>query len=66
MLVQQFLMEKQITLMPQPLYSPDVAPCESWLFLRLKMGFTVDVVGHLKLQMQHGSWPASHAKGGFL
>jgi len=129
MSMQQFLMEKQITLMPQPLYSPNLAhkspschshcipqtlhtnhphatatvfprPCtqitllpqslyspnlahkspschshcipytlhtDFWWFLRQKiLLFTVDVLGHLKLWMQHGSCPASCAKGGSL
>jgi len=26
----------------------------------------VSVLGHLKLQVQHGSQPASHAEGGFV
>jgi len=53
--------------MPQPLYSPDLAHCDSWLFLRLKKwAFMVSVLGHLKLQVQHGSQPASHAEGGFV
>jgi len=67
MSVQQFLMEKQITLMPQPPYSPDLALCDSCLFLRLKKwAFMFNVLGLLKLLMQHGSRPASHAKEGFL
>jgi len=67
MSVQQFLMEKQITLMPQPLYSPDLAHCDVWWLLRLKKwAFKSWCFGHLKLWMQHGSWPASRTKGGFL
>jgi hypothetical protein len=30
MSVQQFLMEKQITIMPQALYFPDLAHCDIW------------------------------------
>jgi hypothetical protein len=33
-----FLAEKEITLMPQPSYSPDLAPCDFWLFPKLKTG----------------------------
>jgi hypothetical protein len=67
MSVQQFVMDKQITVMPKPPYSPDVAPCDFWWFLRLKKwSFMMGVLGHLKLRMQYGSQPASRAKGGFL
>jgi hypothetical protein len=38
MAVQQFLAEKEITLTPQPSYSPDLAPCDFWLFPKLKTG----------------------------
>ena len=35
-LVQQFLSNPSIALLRQPLYSPDIAPCDFWLFLKLK------------------------------
>ena len=35
-LVQSFLVKHQITQVAQPHYSPDFAPCEYWLFLKLK------------------------------
>jgi len=38
MAVQQFLVEKQITLTLQPPYLPDLAPCDFWLFPRLNIG----------------------------
>jgi hypothetical protein len=38
MIVQQFLAEKQIPLTPQPLYPPDLEPCDFWRFPRLRMG----------------------------
>jgi hypothetical protein len=41
MAVQQLLAEKQITLMLQPCYLPELAPCDFWLFPRLKMRLQV-------------------------
>jgi len=35
--VQQFLAEKSIPVITQPLYSPDLAPSYFWLFPTLKM-----------------------------
>ena len=35
-LVQQFLSKDSIALLRQPLYSPDIAPCDFWLFPKLK------------------------------
>lgn len=35
--VQQYLTKKKIAILPQPPYSPDVSPCDFWLFPRLKM-----------------------------
>ena len=37
LLVQQFLSNKNITVCPHPPYSPDLAPCDFWLFLKVKM-----------------------------
>jgi hypothetical protein len=39
MAVQQFLAEKKITHAAPSLYSPDLAPCDFWLFPKLKTGF---------------------------
>jgi transposase len=36
--VLQFLAEKKNYTMPQPPYSPDLAPCDFWLFPKLKTG----------------------------
>jgi hypothetical protein len=36
--VQQFLAKKIIPVITQPLYSPDLAPSDFWLFPTLKMG----------------------------
>jgi hypothetical protein len=36
--VREFLPEKSITRMDYPLYSPDLTPCEFWLFPELKNG----------------------------
>jgi transposase len=36
--VQQFLAGKQIALMPEPPYASHLAPCDFWLFPRIKMG----------------------------
>jgi hypothetical protein len=38
MAMQQFLAGEEITLMVQQPYMPDLAPCDFWLFPRLKMG----------------------------
>ena len=35
-LVQSFLVKHQITQLTQPLYNLDLAPCDFWLFLKLK------------------------------
>jgi len=34
--INKFLAEKSITVVPQPPYSPDLSPCDFFLFLRLK------------------------------
>ena len=36
--VRQFLTDKKISTIPQPPYSPDIAPCDFWLFPNLKLG----------------------------
>ncbi|KAL4091078.1 hypothetical protein QTP88_025819 [Uroleucon formosanum] len=36
--VRQFLTDKKISTIPQPPYSPDIAPCDFWLFPNLKIG----------------------------
>ncbi|GFW07526.1 histone-lysine n-methyltransferase setmar-like protein [Trichonephila clavipes] len=36
-LVQQYLSKHSIAQLRQPPYSPDIAPCDFWLFPRLKM-----------------------------
>jgi len=38
LVVQQFLAKKIIPVITQPLYSPDLAPSDFWLFPALKMG----------------------------
>ena len=37
LLVRQFLSNKNITVCPHPPYSPDLAPCDFWLFPKVKM-----------------------------
>ncbi len=37
LLIRQFLAKKSITVLPHPLYSPDLAPVDYFLFLRLKI-----------------------------
>ena len=37
LLVRQFLSNKNIMVCPHPPYSPDLAPCDFWLFPRIKM-----------------------------
>ena len=36
-LVQQFLAKDKIVQLRQPPYSPDIAPCDFWMFPKLKM-----------------------------
>jgi len=36
LLVRQFLSKKNITVCPHPIYSTDLAPCDFWLFPKLK------------------------------
>jgi transposase len=37
LVVDQFLTSKNITVMPHPLYSPDLAPCDLFLFPKMKL-----------------------------
>ena len=37
LLVRQILSNKNITVCPHPPYSPDLAPCDFWLFPKVKM-----------------------------
>jgi len=37
LLVRKFLLNKNITVCPHPPYSPDLAPCDFWLFPKVKM-----------------------------
>ena len=37
LLLRQFLSNKNITVCPHPPYSPDLAPCDFWLFSKVKM-----------------------------
>ena len=37
LLVRQFLSNKLITVCPHPPYSPDLAPCDFWLFPKVKI-----------------------------
>ena len=34
--MQSFFAQRQITQVTQPRYSPDLVPCDSWLFPKLK------------------------------
>ena len=49
-LMQSFLVKRQITQVTQPLYSPDLAPCDFWLLPKLKSPLkgkrlqTIDVI----------------------
>ena len=36
LLEKQFLAEKQVTVLEHPPYSPDLAPCDFWLFPKMK------------------------------
>jgi len=37
LIVKQFLAKKKVTVLSHPPYSPDLAPCDFWLFPKLKM-----------------------------
>jgi histone-lysine N-methyltransferase SETMAR len=37
LLIHQFLSDKNFTVCPHPPYSPDLAPCDFWLFPKLKL-----------------------------
>ena len=57
-LVQSFLMKHQITRVTQPPYSPDLAPCNFWLFPKLKSPLQVkrfQTVMRLR-KLWWGSW----------
>jgi hypothetical protein len=58
----QFLAGKQITLMPQPVYSPHLAPGDFWLFPKLKMGLLGKCFDTSSHQMQNDSQPVHHTK----
>lgn len=36
LLIREFLAEKQVPVCPHPPYSPDLAPCDFWLFPKMK------------------------------
>jgi transposase len=38
LVVQQFIPEKNIYIIAQPPYSPDLTPCDFWLFHTMKLG----------------------------
>ena len=49
--IQEFLAEKKIPVLPHPFYSPDLSPCDFFLFPRVKQflkGKTFDDVGSMK------------------
>jgi hypothetical protein len=58
LVVQQFLAEKNIPVITQPPYSPDLAPSDFWLFSTLKMGLkgtrfaTMDIKSNAKAQLR--------------
>jgi transposase len=37
LVIRQFLADKVITVRPHPPYSPDLAPCDFWLFPKIKL-----------------------------
>ena len=65
-LVQQFLAKKSILVITQPLYPPDLAPSDFWLFPTLKLGLKSNVMAELQknpkeafhrcFQQWHGRW----------
>jgi hypothetical protein len=64
MAVQQFLGGKQITLMPQPVYSPHLTSGDFWLIPGLKMGILGKCFDTSRHQIKSDSQPVHHTKGG--
>jgi len=52
LLVQQFLSNKNITVCPHPAYSPDLAPCDFWLFPKVKMTMKGKLLKHFRTSRQ--------------
>ena len=48
--IQEFLAKKNIPVLPQPLYSPDLAPCDFYLFLNWNRSWRVIISGRWKTQ----------------
>ena len=52
LLVRQFLSNKNITVCPHPPYSPDLAPCDFWLFPKVKVTMKVNVLNQFRTSRQ--------------
>jgi len=48
----EFLAKNNVTTLPHPPYSPDLAPCDFFLFLKLKTHFKDIILGELKRSRQ--------------
>jgi hypothetical protein len=54
-LTQQFLVKYKIALIPHPVYSPDSAPCDFFLFPKMKLklkGRWVDTIEEIQAESQ--------------
>jgi hypothetical protein len=62
--VREFLARHNITTLPHPPYSPDLAPCDFFLFPKLKSHLKRHHLGQLKTsrQLRRGLWTTSQVK----
>jgi hypothetical protein len=54
-LTQQFLVKKKIPVIPHPTYSPDLAPCDCFLFPKMKLklkGRRFDTIVEIQAKLQ--------------
>ena len=60
-LVTDYLPKMGIKTLPQPPYSPDLAPCDFWLFSKLR-GCRYETIGDIERGCDEGHWHA-HIRG---
>lgn len=53
-LVKQFLKSEKVTILPQPPYSPDLAPCDFFLFSKLKKSSYMVALNFMSMQSFNG------------
>ena len=61
-LVTDYLTKMGIKTVPQPPYSPDVAPCDFWLFPKLRGCRRYETIEEMKEAIDEGHWHA-HTRG---